>query len=332
MPEAGIHFQGMGRRHGHISWSMLTLARHIRLPKGKGSRNASGGLVQRVATPRCLVQGCCAECKLSREPPCAGLILMSWQFKNLSPSECPPGSDGGTSFASVCINTALYLPWLTSQCLKLGVKARRGNVSHISDAAKLHHSGKLADLIINATGLSSLKLGGVEDKNLYPARGQIVLVRNDPGNFMGSTSGTDDGPDEATYIMHRAAGGGCILGGCLQKNNWESQVDPNLATRIMKRAIELCPQLVPEGKGIEALDVIRHGVGLRPMRTGGIRIEKEVIGGVPVVHNYGHGGYGYQTSFGCAQAVEKLVKEALGGKTESEVEKIGRVQALASKL
>ncbi|KAK4618309.1 D-amino-acid oxidase [Fulvia fulva] len=253
-------------------------------------------------------------------------------YKNLPPSECPPGSDGGTSFTSVCINTALYLPWLTSQCLKLGVKVRRGVVSHIADAAKLHHSGRPADLIINATGLSSLKLGGVQDKNLYPARGQIVLVRNDPGNFMGSTSGTDDGPDEAVYIMHRAAGGGCILGGCLQKDNWESQVDPNLATRIMKRAIELCPQLVPEGRGIEALDVIRHGVGLRPMRTGGIRIEKEVIGGVPVVHNYGHGGYGYQTSFGCAQAAEKLVKEALEGMTESEAEKIGRVQALVSKL
>jgi D-amino-acid oxidase len=174
----------------------------------------------------------------------------------------------------------------------------------------MHHSGKRADLVINCTGISSLKLGGVEDKSVYPGRGQIVVVRNDPG-YMCSVSGTDDGPDEAMYMMCRAAGGGTILGGCMQVDNWESQPDPNLATRIMKRCVDLVPELVPEGKGIEALSIIRHGVGLRPMRKGSIRVEKEVIDGVPVVHNYGHGGYGYQTSYGSAEAVEKLVQEAL---------------------
>ncbi|KAK8219286.1 D-amino acid oxidase [Zalaria obscura] len=236
-------------------------------------------------------------------------------FKVLGKEGLAGGIDGGTSFTSVCINTAIYLPWLVSQCLRNGVKFQRGIVSHVAEAASLHHSGKRADLVVNATGLSSLKLGGVEDSKLYPARGQIVLVRNDPG-IMATVSGTDDGDDEATYIMHRAAGGGCILGGCLQEGKWESQPDPNLAIRIMKRCIELCPKLVPEGKGIEALDIIRHGVGLRPMRKGGIRIEKEIIKGpdgqaVQVVHNYGHGGYGYQTSYGCSQQVEKLVQEAL---------------------
>lgn len=242
-------------------------------------------------------------------------ILTNYQFKVLGKEGLAGGIDGGTSFTSVCINTAIYLPWLVSQCLRNGVKFQRGIVSHVAEAASLHHSGKRADLVVNATGLSSLKLGGVEDSKLYPARGQIVLVRNDPG-IMATVSGTDDGDDEATYIMHRAAGGGCILGGCLQEGKWESQPDPNLAIRIMKRCIELCPKLVPEGKGIEALDIIRHGVGLRPMRKGGIRIEKEIIKGpdgqaVQVVHNYGHGGYGYQTSYGCSQQVEKLVQEAL---------------------
>jgi len=150
---------------------------------------------------------------------------------------------------------------------------------------------------------------------MYPARGQIVLVRNDP-KVMSTSSGTDDGVDEATYVMHRAAGGGCVLGGCLQKDSWESQPDPNLAIRIMKRAIELCPELVPKGKGIEALDIIRHGVGLRPMRKDGIRIERDSVKApngkqLTVIHNYGHGGYGFQTSYGCSQAVQKLVEEAL---------------------
>ena len=230
-------------------------------------------------------------------------------------AELPAGMDTGTAFTSVCINTALYLPWLASQCLKAGVVIRRGIVSHISEAGVLHHTGEAANLVVNCTGLGSLHLGGVVDNTLYPARGQIVVVRNE-SDIMVATSGTDDGPDEATYIMHRAAGGGCVLGGCLQKGNWESQPDPNLAIRIMQRSIEACPGLVPEGKGIEALSVIRHAVGLRPMRTGGIRVERESVTGpaggkLLVVHNYGHGGYGFQTSFGVAYATEELVKEAL---------------------
>ncbi|KAJ9627828.1 D-amino acid oxidase [Taxawa tesnikishii (nom. ined.)] len=241
-------------------------------------------------------------------------------FKILPKSELPTDVDSGTGFTSVCINTAIYLPWLVSQCLRNGVVFQRGIVRHVAEAASLHHSGERADLVLNCTGLSSLHLDGVNDNQLYPARGQIVLVRNDPG-VMSTVSGTDDGPDEATYIMHRAAGGGCVLGGCLQKDNWESAPDPNLAIRIMKRCVDLCPALVPKGKGIEALSIIRHGVGLRPMRNGGIRIGKETIQGrdgqrLLVVHNYGHGGYGYQTSYGCSHAAKKLVEEALQQKAK----------------
>ncbi|KZF23205.1 D-amino-acid oxidase [Xylona heveae TC161] len=227
----------------------------------------------------------------------------------LDKSELPSGYDSGKGFTTVCINIQIYLPWLASQCLKNGVVIKRGIVSHITDAANLHHSGKKADLVVNCTGLGAAKLGGVEDKNVIPVRGQIVLVRNDPGGMYG-TSGTDDGEAENTYIMKRAGGGGTILGGCYQKGNWDSQPDPNLAVRIMKRCVDLCPALTG-GKGIEALSVIRHGVGLRPLRVNGVRLEKESIQGLRVVHNYGHAGFGYQASYGSSQVAVKLVDEAL---------------------
>jgi D-amino-acid oxidase len=80
----------------------------------------------------------------------------------------------------------------------------------------------------------------------------------------------------------------------------------------MKRAIELYPKLT-DGKGIEALSIVRHGVGLRPYRPGGVRLEKEWVQGEGVgcwvVHNYGHAGFGYQTSYGCAEEVVELVEE-----------------------
>lgn len=137
-----------------------------------------------------------------------------------------------------------------------------------------------------------------------------------------------DPSSEVAYMMMRAAGGGTILGGCYQKGNWDEKPDMALAERIMKRAIELCPELVGEGQGIEGLDVVRHGVGLRPVREDGIRIEKEFIRrdqkhggdeGVWVVHNYGHGGYGYQSSWGCSKKVKALVEEIAGRKEKAKL-------------
>lgn len=231
------------------------------------------------------------------------------QFRSLSDSEIHPSYDSATSFTSVCINTAIYLPWLVSQCLKNGVTFRRAIFQHILDAAAPKGYQPGADVIVNCTGLMASTLGGVEDKSVVPARGQIVIVRNEALGML-NVSSTDDGPDEACYVMARAAGGGTILGGTYQKGVWESQVDPNQAVRIMKRAVAMCPQLTGGG-GIEKLDVIRHGVGLRPVRAGGARVEKERIGGVWVVHNYGAGGAGYQSSYGCAKAAVGLVQAAL---------------------
>ncbi|RMZ88828.1 hypothetical protein DV736_g3943, partial [Chaetothyriales sp. CBS 134916] len=233
-------------------------------------------------------------------------------FREIPKSELEPDIDNGTAFTSVCINPAIYLPWLVSQCLKNGVVFKRAVYKHVCDAAEpgVHHSGQAADLVVNCTGLSASKLGGVEDKSVVPARGQLVVVRN-IAPAMYSISGTDDGDDESCYIMTRAAGGGTVLGGCYQKGNWESQPDPSLALRIMKRAVDMCPKLT-NGKGIEALDVIRHCVGLRPVREGGARIEREVIDSVPVVHLYGQGGAGYQSSYGCAQEAVALVDGTFG--------------------
>jgi D-amino-acid oxidase len=82
---------------------------------------------------------------------------------------------------------------------------KRAIVDHISKAVDLHHSGKKANVVVNCTGLSSRSLGGVMDATLIPARGQIVIVRNDPA-LMTTISGTDDGDNETTYTMTRAAG------------------------------------------------------------------------------------------------------------------------------
>ncbi|KAI0010963.1 FAD dependent oxidoreductase [Xylariaceae sp. FL0662B] len=230
-------------------------------------------------------------------------------FQELSQDELPEGVASGCEFGSVCINVMLYMPWLIGQCRANGVVFRRGQLKHISEASTMSYNGSKVDIIVNATGLMASRLGGVADQNLIPIRGQVIVVRNE-APYMLALSGTDDADDEISYVMTRAAGGGTILGGTYQKGQWESQPDPNIATRIMKRAVEMVPELT-NGKGVEGLDIIRHGVGLRPYRNGGVRIEKEKINDTWVVHNYGHAGWGYQGSYGCAQDVVRLVDEIL---------------------
>ncbi|KAH6857847.1 FAD dependent oxidoreductase [Alternaria alternata] len=228
-------------------------------------------------------------------------------YRDLPISEMPSGMASGCEFGSVCINPALYLPWLVGQCRANGVVFHRKVLTHVSELRSIGVDGFSPDIVVNATGLSSAKLGGVEDKSCYPIRGQVVVVRN-VAPAMICVSGTDDGDDQACYMMTRAVGGGTILGGTMQNGNWESQPDLNTASRIMKRAVSMSPELT-DGQGPEHLDVIRHGVGLRPGRESGVRIEREKMDGIWVIHNYGHAGWGYQGSYGCAEKVVALVNE-----------------------
>ncbi len=233
------------------------------------------------------------------------------KFRVLPKEDLTRDIEYATAFTSVCINTAIYLPWLLSQCVKNGVKFRRATFQHIREAVNATDAEHRANVIVNCTGLGAAVLGGVADETVVPARGQIVLVRNETGGRMLNFSGTDDGDDEACYIMGRALGGGTVIGGSYQKGNWNGQVDMDLANRILERAARAFPALTGGTREAKNFDIIRHGVGLRPVREGGARVELERLSddGVWVVHNYGHGGAGYQSSYGCALAAVKLVDE-----------------------
>lgn len=104
----------------------------------------------------------------------------------------------------------------------------------------------------------------------------------------------------------------------------DGEVDPNLAQRIAMQCVQLAPELTG-GKGVEALDIVRHNVGFRPSRRGGPRLEVESIPGTGlVVHNYGipdnpfslirfvgAGGAGYQGSWGMAIKAVEMLTDAL---------------------
>ncbi|BGP13922.1 hypothetical protein JCM10213_002566 [Rhodosporidiobolus nylandii] len=236
-------------------------------------------------------------------------------FRWLSPSELPPGIKHGATFTAILIDPSTYLPYLVSRFTALGGRLQRSPpLSSLSSALSVHPSLRGAKLVVNCTGLGALGLVG--DETVFPTRGQLVIVRA-PWVTTGMTRIGAKGSGVYDYIIPRM-NGLVVLGGCREAGNWDPNPRPELAERIKQRCLALNPELLPPNKrggGIDDLDVVEEAVGLRPTREKGIRLEIDSIdaGGrpLPVVHNYGHGGYGYQSSWGSAEAAVKLVKEAL---------------------
>jgi D-amino-acid oxidase len=82
--------------------------------------------------------------------------------------------------------------------------------------------------------------------------------------------------------------------------------------------------ILPDPDFARLRSVSPHVIGVRPHRTGGVRLELEpaptvtTAGKRHIVHNYGHGGAGITLSWGCAAAATELVAEAMGRLPEDE--------------
>ena len=99
----------------------------------------------------------------------------------------------------------MYLKYLLDRVKKAGVAVKRGSLSHIMEATNINGNSRRADIVINCTGLGAASLGGVADSQVYPARGQVCLVKNTCRGVV-ATSGTDDGRFETFYTQPRLNG------------------------------------------------------------------------------------------------------------------------------
>lgn len=97
------------------------------------------------------------------------------------------------------------MKYLTKQATDHGVQIKYAVIDHVTDAAKQHHSGLEVDMVVNCSGLMASKLGGVQDENIFPARGQMCLVKNKISGIF-TTSGVDDVPSDTMYVMPRGRG------------------------------------------------------------------------------------------------------------------------------
>ena len=111
------------------------------------------------------------------------------------------GSVMGTSFTTVSIDTPAYLPYLLARFLAKGGSIVRSSLQHISQVLDGALTPFKPDALVVCAGIGARFLGGVEDKDVHPVRGQTVLIRA-PWVKSGQTIiGT-----ETTYIIPRRTG------------------------------------------------------------------------------------------------------------------------------
>ncbi len=193
-----------------------------------------------------------------------------------------PYVDGWTFVAPV-VEMPVYLPWLVGRVEALGGTLTRMALTALPDAA---------EVVVNATGLGARRMA--DDPSIMPVRGQVVYVEQVGLDRWWLDAAAEGGP---VYVVPRSKD--IVVGGTDDEGEWDRRPDPDVAKRILERAIALVPRLA-------RARVLRHRVGLRPARPE-VRLDVEQTPSGRVVHCYGHGGAGVTLSWGCADEVAGLV-------------------------
>jgi len=191
----------------------------------------------------------------------------------------------GKYYHTMQIETSIYLSYLQSALHRTGVHLIQRKVSNLASLKEEF------DLVINCSGLGSRSLCG--DSSILPLRGQVLQVS---APWVKTGLYADD-----VYIL--PGQNYVTIGSTRQYNDWMSEESPHDSARIWSRAVSTFPCI----SGAKLLDT---KVGLRPYRPQP-RVELEVQEGtgLPVIHNYGHGGYGIMSSPATAHTVVSLVKD-----------------------
>ena len=214
--------------------------------------------------------------------------LPSWNddiaaFRILDEGEIPEGYVFGWEFRAPVIEMPLYMPWLRSKVEEAGGTFRHGFIEDLSDLG--------GDVVVNCVGLGAREL--CDDLEVRPARGQILFIDQDPG-----VGHFDQQPETLTYTIPRSDV--TVLGGTAQVDDWSLDIRDEDNDLILSKVEAIWPDLDRDR-------IVGGTVGLRPSRTE-VRLEEEEIGGVHVIHNYGHGGAGVTLSWGCADEVVSIAE------------------------
>uniref|UniRef100_A0A146KN86 D-aspartate oxidase n=1 Tax=Lygus hesperus TaxID=30085 RepID=A0A146KN86_LYGHE len=203
-------------------------------------------------------------------------------------AQFPGGWKWGSFYTTLLIENRFHLPWAEKKFVAQGGKIIR---STINDFSEVKNFGDF-DLVFNCTGYGAKKL--CNDLSMVALSGQIYKVEAPwCDKFLYG--------DEDTYLI---PGYLLTVGGSRHFESYRTKPCPHDGAAIWSRARALMPQL-------QTSQIRRQWVGVRPYRSGGVRVQAEVINGMKVVHNYGHGGYGVTAAPGTAFYAVKLAEDFL---------------------
>ncbi|KAJ5151871.1 D-amino-acid oxidase, partial [Penicillium capsulatum] len=212
----------------------------------------------------------------------------------------------GVTYRSWVLNSPVYLQWLKRRAVQQGIQFIRAQVSTVEDALTVSHQDSTAsqadDRIRSVIDTSGR---GLNDPSSFPSRGQFILVSNQCDR----TTSHHWADGSSTVIIPRPLGGGTVIGGTKEPNNWSERVSEADIEEILQRAARICPALVNQDGGAvdnkPGFDIRQVYVARRPMRHGGLRLEKESLSthnsdgsNISLIHCYGAGPSGYKISWG----------------------------------
>ncbi|OAR02984.1 hypothetical protein LLEC1_07497 [Akanthomyces lecanii] len=240
-------------------------------------------------------------------------MFAAWpQYRLLNANESP--SEGaarsikaGLTYSAWVIDSPVYLKWFQRQAEYLGamfVRARLGAAQEAAFVAQQHRQDlTLPKIVVNASGR------GFGDTNCFPLR---VSHHSADGH--------------STIIILRPHGG-TVIGGPREPNNWSPNNSSSAIDEILWRVTVVCPDL-PQAftdapSSAPAIQVQHAYVGRRPMRKGGLRLEREAVGiwktsdnglkneatTISIVHCYGAGPNRYKIGWVAASRAAALVDQ-----------------------
>jgi D-amino-acid oxidase len=210
----------------------------------------------------------------------------SFATRALEKREVPGAFVSGFSINVPLIETGRYLAYLASRLTKAGGSIRGG-----MRFQNLEEVDRAFDLVINCAGIGAREL--VPDPRMEPHRGQVAIVEKFDLPF---AVVCDDPP--LMYAIPRS--NDCVLGGTNDVSESRA-IDPATTARIISECENVLGRSMPP--------LVRARVGLRPGRTGSVRLAAEKLrDSRTVIHNYGHGGSGFTLSWGCAETALELAR------------------------
>ncbi len=231
-------------------------------------------------------------------------------FRVLRAHELPRGVKWGCEYATYCINVPVYCGWLFGNFKTKAGKVLRCNLQSAKDAfAVAEKEGwSRVEMVVNCSGRNF-----DSDPAMKIIRGQTVLVKQQYDKTV--TRQRNDG--SWAFLIPRPRGGGTIVGGTKEIGDWEEIARAATRENLLQAAVEAFPDFV---KKVQDFEVMRDNVGRRPFREGGLRLEQEALEeGKNIIHAYGTGGRGYETSWGIAERVIDLFTEVSNAGSEPAV-------------